>query len=291
MKVCHTLITLFNLALWSKDKTSAPTRTRQWLEERCRLFEQWCLPSVIAQKGPEFRWLVMFDADTPADVRQRIRQWQHLCPALEPHFFTAAEVDGFAGTSTGRRVDFINRAIRSCLDGDEEWLLTTNLDNDDALASDAMLRIREAFLSNPSQRIISLVDGLQMFPRFGAAMGMIYPHNHFLTLCEPLRARCDAMTIESLSHREARRRFDVTDLRGRVGWIEVVHDNNISNDLRITSRIAYRPLLRPVDLSPFGISRTISAGNQLKGTAAISLYFFKVALRRLRRKLLKPHAR
>lgn len=289
MKVCHILITLFNLALWPTDKTSAPTRTARWLEERCRLFEQWCLPSVMAQKGAGFRWLVMFDADTPAEVRRRIARWQHLCPTLEPHFFTAKEVEGFAGTSTGRRVDFINRAIRSRLDGNEDWLLTTNLDNDDALAADAMKRIKDAFNANPSLRIISIVNGLQMFPRLGAAMAMTYPHNHFLTLCEPLKSGAEAMTIESLSHREARRRFNVTDLRGPAGWIEVVHDNNISNDLRITSRISYRPLLRSVDLSQFGLSRTISASDQIKGMAAISLYFFKVALRRLRRKLLKPH--
>lgn len=281
----HFLITLFNLALWPEDKAKAPTRTRQWLDSRCELFERWCLPSVAAQKGARFRWLVMFDADTPADVRKRIERWQGVCPSLEPCFFTAEEVAGFTGRSTGRQVRFINRAMRERLGGDETWLLTTNLDNDDALACDALARIEQAFENERRQKVISLVNGLQLFPADMAVIGMRYPHNHFLTLCEPLTADTDAVTVESMSHRQARRIFAVDDIEGAQGWIEVVHANNISNDLRITSRISYRPLLSDVDLRPFGINTTLTRASQMRGTARLLAYFFKVAAWRLHRKI------
>ena len=281
----HYLITLFNIALWSEDKTNAPTRTRHWLDSRCDLFERWCLPSVAAQKGAKFRWLVMFDADTPDDVRRRIERWQNQCPSLEPCFFTAEEVAGFTGRSIGRQVKFINKAIRQRLDGSEQWLLTTNLDNDDALASDAMARIQQSFTSDPCKKVISLVNGLQLYPSEMTVIRMRYPHNHFLTMCEPFDGSNDATTIESLSHREARRLYTVEDICGDPGWIEVVHANNISNDMRITSRISYRPFLRDVSLRPFGIDMCIPRRQQIRGTARLMLYFFKVAAWRLRRKI------
>lgn len=284
-RYAHFLITLFNLALWPEDKAKAPTRTRQWLDSRCDLFERWCLPSVAAQKGARFRWLVMFDADTPLDVRTRIERWQRECPALEPCFFSAEEVAGFTGRPTGRQVKFINKAIRSRLDGSEKWLLTTNLDNDDTLASNALARIELSFLSSPRRKVISLVNGLQLFPHDMTVIGMRYPHNHFLTLCEPIIEGTDAITIESLSHRQARRLFTVDDIDGAPGWIEVVHANNISNDLRITSRISYRPMLGEVSLRPFGIDRTLTRRSQIRGTMRLAAYFFKVAAWRLRRKI------
>lgn len=282
----HFLITLFNLALWPQDKAKAPTRTREWLDSRCRLFERWCLPSVAAQQGARFRWLVMFDADTPHDVRARIEQWQKTCPAMEPCFFTAEEVSGFTGRSTGRQVRFINRAMRERMSGEEKWILTTNLDNDDALASDAMHRIEQAFEADRRQKVISLVNGLQLFPSEMAVMGMRYPHNHFLTLCEPVTADSEAATVESMSHRQARRLYAIDDIGGAPGWIEVVHANNISNDLRITSRISYRLMLHAVSLRPFGIDMTLTRGAQLCGTARLIMYFFKVAAWRLHRKIL-----
>ena len=287
MKHSHFLITLFNLALWPADKSNSPTRTEQWLDSRCRLFEQWCLPSVIAQKGASFRWLVMFDADSPASLRERIARWQRLCPALEPCFFTAAQVQGFAGRSVDRQVDFILSAIKERLDGSEEWLLTTNLDNDDALASDALSRISETFTRKPALGVISLVNGLQLFPSLGVAAKMSYPHNHFLTLCEPLGPGAMPLTVESMSHRRARKMFPVTDLKGAPGWIEVVHGCNISNDLRITSRIHYRYPLTAVSLRPFGIDLLISRSRQLRALPAFAAMMLRVASRRLLRKLRK----
>lgn len=288
MKHSHFLITLFNLALWDADKHQAPTRTEAWLDRRCTLFEQWCLPSVAAQRGARFRWLVMFDADSPEWLRGRIEDWRRRCPALEPCFIDAAETRGFAGRSSGREVGFIVSRIRQRLDPDATLLLTTNLDNDDALASDAMARIQAAAAGLSGPTVISLVNGLQLFPRFSAAIAMSYPHNHFLTLCEPIAApEAPFATIESMSHRRARREFPVVDLRGQAGWIEVVHDSNVSNDLRITSRIGYRPIFRKVSLSRFGIVSGLTRRQQTLGTLRIAGCFFSTALRKIKRKLFR----
>lgn len=280
----HFLITLFNLKLWESDKHDAPTGTSEWLKTRCDLFERFCLPSVAAQKcGHEFTWLVMFDADTPADVRARIASWQRICPALSPCYFTAEEVKGFHGSSRGRQVKFINSAIRRFLTGREKWVITTNLDNDDSLATDALARVQIEFESRPRMTVISLTEGWQYFPTWRAVIAMTYPHNHFLSMAEPIKS--ELTTIESLSHREARRLYEVTDLGGDPGWMEVVHGCNVSNELRITSRISYHRLWGTVSLSRFGLDTVFTASHQRRANLRLFLHFFKIAVWRLKRKI------
>lgn len=286
MQYSHFLITLFNLKLWEADKHAAPTGTCEWLDRRCDLFERYCLPSVAAQRcGHPFTWLVMFDADTPPHVRSRIERWREVCPALTPCFFTAAEVSGFHGVSVGRQVEFINRAIVPCLTGGEQWVITTNLDNDDALAVDALGRIQHEFEREPREAVISLVNGRQYFPALRAVIAMTYPHNHFLSMAEKASPRL--VTIESLSHREARRLYKVADLEGASGWLEIVHQGNVSNELRITSRIRYKTLRGAVTLRGFGIPLDFSAREQRAGNLRLLGHFFKIAVWRLRRKLFR----
>jgi len=284
VKYAHFVITLFNLALWDSDKNAAPTRTRQWLEKRCALFERYCLPSMIGQRrAGNIKWLVLFDSATPRDVRDRISRWRDRCPFMQPLFFSAEEVRGFTGRAEDRRVDFLTSAIKSCLDGNEQWILTTNLDNDDSIACDALARIRAAFEASPATEVISLINGWQLLERHRMVLAMSYPHNHFLTLAEP--ASPGFSTIESMSHRRARKRFPVIDIKGEPGWLEVVHNANVSNELRITSRISYKMLWGRIDLRRFGIAETFSAGHQLATNAMFPALFLKVGAWRLKRKL------
>lgn len=284
-QIAHFVITLFNLALWDADKHNSPTRTRAWLDSRCELFELYCLPSMAAQHGltVEPVWLVMFDSSTPDDVRRRIARWKQQCPTLTPLFFTADEVKGFTGRSTGRRVDFITDAIADHLPADAGWIITTNLDNDDSLADDTLARIQQSVIRHPSQRVISLVNGWQYFPDRRAAISMTYPHNHFLSLVEACGST--PVTVESMSHRRARALFDVEDIEGEPGWLEVVHGGNVSNELRITSRIRYRRLHGSCSLRRFGIPVDFTAAEQRRANLRLTSLFFKIAIWRLRRKL------
>ena len=69
----HFIITRFNLRIWQQDKNNIPTHTSEWLEHRFELFEKYCLPSVENQTNKNFIWLCMFDKETPAPYKERIR--------------------------------------------------------------------------------------------------------------------------------------------------------------------------------------------------------------------------
>ena len=108
----HLIITRFNLNLYARDKHDAPTRTERWLEHRFELFERYCLPSVAAQTNPNFRWLCLFDAATPAAYRRRIGGYQSVCPQFRSVFYSAGQA--------GRLTESLRTTISGLLAGREE---------------------------------------------------------------------------------------------------------------------------------------------------------------------------
>jgi hypothetical protein len=85
----HFILTRFNIKLWSKDKNGQSTQTEEWLKQRFDLFETYCLPSIQKQTQKNFKWIVLFDADTPAFYKEKIAKYQKECKHLEPRFVSA----------------------------------------------------------------------------------------------------------------------------------------------------------------------------------------------------------
>ena len=281
-KYKHFVITLFNLQLWTKDKKNISTRTSTWLEKRLELFETYCFPSLKAQTEPNFVWLCLFDENTPLQVKEKIRVYRERLSSFYPCFLSAEESSDFLWGTEGQESGFVKKYIRPFLNGDEEYIITTNIDNDDAFHRETIERLQRQFRLTPQAGIYSVVWGMQYFPRWRALLKMRYPHNHFLTLVEPAGGHIH--TIEYYSHTIARKRFPVVDISDGVGWVEVVHDCNVNNELRITSRIRYGFILRSFSLQDFGLPIMISAGRQVVNMLQLSVYFFNVAVWRLCRK-------
>ena len=108
----HFLVTRFNL-----NYGDLYPYTDKWMAHRMELFERFCLPSVARQESKEFRWLVYFDRARSASRRARIEQLLDR-PDTEAVFVDSPEE---------MIADLRGRAPEAGL------LLTTRLDNDDAL--------------------------------------------------------------------------------------------------------------------------------------------------------------
>lgn len=246
----HFIITRFNLNLYAQDKNRMPTRTAAWLEHRFELFERYCLPSVAAQSCKEFTWLCLFDAATPEPYRRRIAGYAARCPQFEAVYYDSAQA---------LRLTESLRATLLALKGAgrpgaaaPELLLTTNLDNDDALAADAVELLRQALRPASGKRVYSFLYGYQYFTRARYALRMRYANNHFLSLAEPYDG--NLMTIASYTHSRAIFVLPTEFIRTRRGkWLEIVHEDNVSNDFRINIRIRLIPMLRSCSFADFGL--------------------------------------
>ena len=102
---------------------------------------------------------------------------------------------------------------------------------------------------------------------------MRYTNNHFLTLVEPFDAHSE--TIVSYRHTKAIRQQPTVYLATDKGkWLEIVHEDNVSNDFRINIKVWYIPLLWGRRFADFGLPDLHVPG----------LRQWFTAVRRLRRK-------
>ncbi|MCM2270580.1 MAG: putative rhamnosyl transferase, partial [Thermoanaerobaculia bacterium] len=195
MRLRHFVLTNFNVALpgFGADRRGETVRDAAWLDERCELFERFCLPSMRGQSDREFEWLVRWEP--PADPRR------------------AARLTDYAGQAGLRLVDAsqsFRRAVAAALTPDDEAVLTTRLDNDDALHRDASARLRAAALAGPPERVfLDLPAGYQLDLAGGGLRRLWLPSNHFLSLLEP----CDGGVIRTARQIAHPRAGEIAPLR------------------------------------------------------------------------------
>ncbi|ABK05499.1 hypothetical protein Arth_4124 [Arthrobacter sp. FB24] len=207
----HVLLTRFNLP--SRGAESRIRAKDGWLKTRLGLFESYCLPSVRCQSNQNFHWIIYFDPQSPAWLRERIAELNQ--DALFTPIFRAevssAELLQDLHAVTGAR---------------HNELLTTNLDNDDGLASDFVERLQAAGHSG-TRTAIYLVNGL-----IRCGSGLYLRTDRANAFCSVREDWAAARTCWSDWHNLLGRSMSVKELAGDPAWLQLVHDSNVSNRIR-----------------------------------------------------------
>lgn len=276
VKKKHFLITLFNLKLWDSDKGNIATCTDLWMQKRFALFEEYCLPSVSQQTTSNFTWLCLLDEGTSQVYKERLESYRKQVPQLTPCYFNSEQSKEWKA--------HVKDIVSSLLD-DEDYVITTNLDNDDSISKYLLEDIQNEVDKRQQTGLYTYVDGLQYFPHLKLLLKMHYPHNHFLTYVED--AHSDFKTTIFIRHAEARKKMqNIIDIKGKPYWMEVVHSNNVTNELRITSRIQYKLIWRNFDLQEYGLNIQLSSSNnRAVNLTKFPLYFIKIGYKKLLRKI------
>ena len=216
------ILTRFNLLLWNKDKGGELVRTTKWLKHRFLLFEQYCLPSIVNQTSKNFEWIVLFDSTTPEKFKIKIAEYQEKCPQLIPVYVEPKKGRFFAEIF---REEVAKRVTT-------ERVITTYLDNDDALNVRFVEDLQQRMQSLPDGTFIFYTNGYQFFTDHKYLMKIHYPRNHFVSVVES----SNPVTLKTIygygSHyyidkiKDARIEY-VKDL---AMWCEVIHKKNMGND-------------------------------------------------------------
>lgn len=245
----HYLLTRFNIVLWQEDKTGNAIDREEWLERRIKLFETYCLPSVIGQTCQEFCWILLVDEDTPAKEREKIKSFRQLCPQIR--FVGVKPRYAFRFADIFRQVVTADLQEKGWQEGD--LCLTTYLDNDDCIArtfvEKTQAECQDFHLLPDEKRFLSFDYGLQLFTDMNhLATRVFYPNNHFLTLAEKLSAGgavepcAPLLSIRTcygygshflLEKRGVANVHHVKDKKHPM-WIEVIHEGNVDNDVKMT---------------------------------------------------------
>lgn len=222
------LLTRFNLNLFSKDKEGKSTKTEEWLEDRFRLFEKFCFPSIMNQSCKDFVWIVLFDDKTPDEYKKAISIYQQKLKNFLPVYFSSEEAKNHKS--------LVNKVIADHKDK-SSCLVTARVDNDDALHTDFIKNV--SLLKdkgNDSIHFYSFGIGLQYYEKANLAIKLRYIKNHFLVAVSNTYDKVDAKNILEFYHDR------ITDygipfdcINNKVPmWVEVVHEHNVNNDCIMT---------------------------------------------------------
>ncbi|WP_230279980.1 glycosyltransferase [Croceicoccus sp. Ery15] len=209
----HLVLTRFNIA--SPGREVAIRNSPGWLDRRFDLFEKYCLPSMAGQANRNFEWLIYFDSGTPASFRERIERDRSICP------FTPRYVPMFDGQTAAHDV-------RPLLANGVGPVLTTRLDNDDAVASDFIDRIQQEGASAPALTVLNFTNGIAM--RDGLLYHAQDRSNPFTTLVEHDLAAVD--TIWGKPHHQLGDKWTIRQVGGPPVWLQVVHGENVTNRIK-----------------------------------------------------------
>lgn len=209
--VDHVVLTRFNLP--TPGPESLVRAQDGWLRNRVELFERYTVPSMRGQTVRDLTWIVYLDPDSPRWLQERLQ------PLVDDGVFHALHRE---------RVDWqdVVSDARALTGGRGDILLTTNLDNDDAVARDFVER-----LQHEARRHV----GTALYLRTGLIVqdGRLYrrddPENAFCSVSEtwarPVTAWRDW-------HNRLHEHLPVASVGGSPAWLQVVHGQNVSNRVR-----------------------------------------------------------
>lgn len=266
----HFILTRFNLRLhYRHDKNGRAVQTEKWLRERFRLFETYCMPSVMAQTCRNFRWICLFDESTPEEFCRRVAGYRGMHGVFFPFYPDTEQARHFQ--------EFFSRKVYELADKGDEDLLTTYLDNDDCLRDDFVGRVQEYAGKTGHGTIFTFRYGLQYYTEHDIAVRIPYENNHFLTYYE--RLSDTPRTVWGFWHFSifSYRSVDIITVNNPRDpmWIEVVHNGNIDNDVKMT--LSHKLITDRDYLRRYGLDRELRSG-----MSSVSVFATRFAVRFIR---------
>jgi hypothetical protein len=218
--------------------------SRDWLEHRFSLFERYTLPSVMAQIGAApFTWVLFSHPETPSDFKARLRDYavRFPCVRIEP----CAEFDGVSA----------RQAVANLLHREAEQVITSRVDNDDAIGRTFIAAVQAEAAKAPLQPggcFINFDLGYQL------QAGEVYHAEHRSNpFCSVVEQREGFKGVYAVKHTDLASLYPVVNVADGRRWLTVIHDRNALNRVdgvrcRSAELVAEFEWLPPGEVVPYG---------------------------------------
>lgn len=217
----HFVITRFNIKANYVCKLKNPDNNpmhrildEDYLEERFNIFERYTLQSMIKQTNQNFTWLILFHKRTPDKFKKRIQQLKKEFNFVDLYF---DDDDRFSF------LDYCNNLENN------NWYVTTRIDNDDMFAEDYIDQIQEYANKNLHTCIISFEKGM----KYDLNSQKKYEHkrkdNHFLSM---IGSKEDCILQYNHAKILSSGKEIVFLNSNKIMWTEIVHDSNVINRIK-----------------------------------------------------------
>lgn len=232
--VDHFLITRFNLkkADWERDKSNNVILDYMWIKNRIELFKNYCLPSVLGQSNSAFQWLIFVEKDSKEQIGELLELVEKY------HFIEVIFIDGYVQFQFS-----ISRIIKQRVNRKSQKIITSRLDNDDALHKDFIREVQNNARNASHNTIISFPYGLCLDIREPQRLADQFHHlNQFISLVEKNEPYLKISTVYINKHNCWGRDYEVINNDRKGMWLQIAHDNNMINEF--SGILAYSSSLR-----------------------------------------------
>lgn len=214
----HFLLTRFNVPLNPGEIGSGKTlgTSIEWLNRRFEIFDKFCHPSVHQQSNQNFKWLVFFDSRTPAIFKEKIQEyakWKNFIPAY---------IDNFS-------LSIVTKVIAEHITEETKYLITTTIDNDDAISQDYIQIIQDNFHEQEFE-LLNITYGYVWHEPSGKIYLRGTGGNPFISLIEKIEK---FKTVWVEPHHKYHGLYHQTgqlkQIKTKPAWLQVVHGGNLYN--------------------------------------------------------------
>jgi len=201
-----------------------------WLEERLTLFEEWCAPSVHAQKLAPVGWLIFADEAVAPAVRERILN----CSPPQTELVSVRRDESFE-TAVNRSLERFGPAI-----------ITTRLDTDDAISRNFGALLRKQ--ARPGSAI-NFCHGYQYFTTEALLVHKVILSSPFLSFWSQCGLSVFSLGVHSKASQSAKL-YEKWTLRPM--YLKIAHQKNTASN-----GFGGLPVLWPGAVAPaFGLDHT-----------------------------------
>lgn len=214
----HFLITRFNLKNpdWNVTKNNEALLDDTWMTERLSLFENYCYPSVVAQRNKNFKWLLFFDESTPEKYRTRIESIIGTNDFIVPFYI------GGMPKFQDSILDFVLKNANN-----KPYLITSRIDNDDCIHVDFIDEVQKQF-NKQDFLAIDQISGYTMQIEPEIILGKKdHIFNPFISLIERNE---NPKTVWHYSHNMWKKEPRLVHLSEKRLWLSVIHGKNKVNE-------------------------------------------------------------
>lgn len=218
----HFILTAFNVDCGLKNREQI--LSNEYLSQRFQLFKQFCFPSIFRQTNQNFKWLVFFDSETPDSFKNEISHfadWTNFIPV-------------YLTPVTNSRY-FWRETVKKYISPGSEFVITSNLDNDDSLSKD-FVEIVQAQFQEQNFLFLNFPYGYML--RENGLFLREFLSSPFISLIEKVD---DLLTCRIIEHHDLftlyQQGVPVLQIFTKPAWLQVVHTTNVVNRMDINSVI------------------------------------------------------
>ncbi len=239
----HVIVTRFNVNIsTAKTKEVAkinPATDVGYLDRRFTLFETYTVPSIQTQTNQNFIWVVLFHADIPQKYKEKIARLQQEYPVFHPIF--VGDTQDVQAVLSDVLLQFAAKRY-----------IISRIDNDDAFHASFVAQVQKMVAADAtSEYVIIFPYGVQYHENQRIAANYIFDLNHFSTLVTVYDGQGLLKNILDYNHMKVGSYFTLKQVALAVPmWLEVIHDNNISNRMHVERKQIVRDA---ASLSAFGM--------------------------------------